>query len=154
MNGYPGRPPPRRPPPNGTLSQTYRHPRSTLLLPATRGIYFQQPRPRRILSLCDLVNVPQGVGGVRCYWALLVPQYSSTGPGGSTQLELKFVYVDPVLSTHLGPQTATFLNRGLIDLIHPSERERECCAERGVPLGMLVGGEDVAGAPRACVIAG
>jgi hypothetical protein len=53
----------------------------------------------------------------------LVPQFGSA-PGGGTKLELKFVYLDPVLSTHLGPQHLGVLNHGLIDLIHPSEREQ------------------------------
>ncbi|TXT10206.1 uncharacterized protein COLE_04140 [Cutaneotrichosporon oleaginosum] len=83
----------------------------------------RQPRTRRSLSVCDLVTAPQSVGRIRCYWALLVPQYGSA-PGGGTKLELKFVYLDPVLSTHLGPQSLGVLNHGLIDLIHPSEREQ------------------------------
>ncbi|BEI86371.1 hypothetical protein CcaverHIS002_0606580 [Cutaneotrichosporon cavernicola] len=63
------------------------------------------------------------VGRIRCYWALLAPQYGSA-PGGGGQLELKFVYLDPVLSNHLGPQSMSVLNHGLIDLIHPDEREQ------------------------------
>ncbi|GMK57516.1 hypothetical protein CspeluHIS016_0403500 [Cutaneotrichosporon spelunceum] len=68
------------------------------------------------------ITIPS-LGQVRCYWALLVPHYGPAPDGGS-QLELKFVHLDPVLSSHLGPQSAGVLNHGLIDLIHPGEREQ------------------------------
>lgn len=71
------------------------------------------------------VDRVQPLGGVRCYWALLVPTYNADASGQS-RLELKFAYLDPVLSTHLGPQNAALTDHGVIEFIHEAEREREC----------------------------
>ncbi|CAD6577881.1 MAG: hypothetical protein TREMPRED_002057, partial [Tremellales sp. Tagirdzhanova-0007] len=37
---------------------------------------------------------------------------------------LVFIHLDPVLAVHLGKQSATFLGRGVIEFIHPAEREQ------------------------------
>ncbi|WOO77249.1 Biofilm regulator 1 [Vanrija pseudolonga] len=63
------------------------------------------------------------LGGVRCYWALLAPTYSND-PAGNPKLELKFVYMDPVLGAHLAAQKMSMLQRGVIEFIHPGEREQ------------------------------
>lgn len=75
----------------------------------------------------------QPLGGVRCYWALLQPRYfCSPATNGATALELDFVYLDPILSTHLGAQNIALTGhgaipgRGVIEFIHEAEREREC----------------------------
>lgn len=136
-------PPPLRLLPPKRRSKPYTPPRPTTTFPALRGL-LQQPRPRPRLHVCDMINPPQGVGGVRCYWALLVPQYSA-GPDGGSNLELKFVYLDPVLNTHLGRQSHGVINHGLIDLIHPTERERESYALR---IGRKEGGRQAGSAWR------
>ncbi|KAL1413355.1 hypothetical protein Q8F55_001114 [Vanrija albida] len=63
------------------------------------------------------------LGGVRCYWALLAPTYHND-THGNPKLELKFVYMDPVLATHLAAQKMSMLQRGVIEFIHPGEREQ------------------------------
>jgi hypothetical protein len=63
--------------------------------------------------------------GVRCYWALVTPRYPRPEVPGS-KLELVFIHLDPVLSVHLARQKMTFIGRGVIEFIHPAEREREC----------------------------
>ena len=63
----------------------------------------------------------QRVGGVRCYWALLTPRMLES----SEALELVFVHPDPVLAVHLAAQKMSMMGRGVIEFIHPAERERE-----------------------------
>ena len=46
-----------------------------------------------------------------------------------SKLELVFVHPDPVLGAHLAKQKMSLMGRGVIEFIHPSERERESCAE-------------------------
>ena len=43
----------------------------------------------------------------------------------SSKLELVFVHLDPVLSVHLARQKMSLMGRGVIEFIHPAERERE-----------------------------
>ncbi|KAL5526027.1 hypothetical protein ACEPAG_7365 [Sanghuangporus baumii] len=50
------------------------------------------------------------VGQTRCYWALLTAS-------------LQFTVLDPVLKYHLREQAPCILNRGLLDFVHPDERE-------------------------------
>ena len=61
---------------------------------------------------------------MRCRWALLSPRYPNPGVPGS-QLELVFTHPDPVLAVHLAKQNVMLLGRGIIEFIHPAERERE-----------------------------
>ncbi|OCF44025.1 hypothetical protein I317_02133 [Kwoniella heveanensis CBS 569] len=93
------------------------------------------------------------VGSVRCYWALVTPRYvpvpgpstsastssdgpsssssaSATadnggpGPGPNTRLSLEFVHPDPILGNHLGKEKLSMMGRGVIEFIHPHEREQ------------------------------
>ncbi|KAJ9117596.1 hypothetical protein QFC22_004446 [Naganishia vaughanmartiniae] len=68
-------------------------------------------------------NVPR-VGGVRCYWAFLKPRYPDQSDPKS-KFELEFIHLDPVLSAHMRSQSLSMLGRGVIEFIHPEERERE-----------------------------
>lgn len=94
-----------------------------------------------------LSDVPK-LGHVRCYWAMLTPhcpleecewdepfqqqqQHPSAPPsngryGGKKTFELEFVNLGPVLSQHMKKEADLMLGRGLMDFIHPEEREREC----------------------------
>lgn len=67
----------------------------------------------------DPNHVPR-LGGVRCYWALLQPRYSES----SSQLDLSFVHMDPVLGAHLAKQKMSLMGRGIMEFIHPFEREQ------------------------------
>ncbi|ORY35717.1 hypothetical protein BCR39DRAFT_511725 [Naematelia encephala] len=85
------------------------------------------------ISSSSIPSIPR-VGGVRCYWALLTPQYPSdqqnghgngNGNGnGNAKPELGFVHPDPVLAVHLGKQAVSFIGRGVLEFIHPAEREQ------------------------------
>jgi hypothetical protein len=87
-------------------------------------------------------NVPR-VGGVRCCqlsyrpsptrhsliitsadWAFLKPRYPDPADPKS-KFELEFIHLDPVLGAHMRSQSLSMLGRGVIDFIHPEERERE-----------------------------
>ncbi|KAJ9119461.1 hypothetical protein QFC24_005694 [Naganishia onofrii] len=68
-------------------------------------------------------NVPR-VGGVRCYWAFLKPRYPDPSDPKS-KFELEFIHLDPVLSAHMRSQSLSMLGRGVIEFIHPDEREQE-----------------------------
>lgn len=47
-----------------------------------------------------------------------------------SKLELLFVHPDPVLGAHLAKQKMSLMGRGVIEFIHPAEREREyLCVE-------------------------
>lgn len=88
-------------------------------------------------------NVPR-VGGVRCCtlftpcrcpeicsslpstdWAFLKPRYPDPADPKS-KFELEFIHLDPVLGAHMRSQSLSMLGRGVIEFIHPEEREREC----------------------------
>ncbi|RXK35270.1 hypothetical protein M231_07468 [Tremella mesenterica] len=62
-------------------------------------------------------GVPR-LGGVRCYWALVTPRQTHD------RLELVFVHPDPVLGAHLARQQYSLMGRGVIEFIHPAEREQ------------------------------
>lgn len=51
---------------------------------------------------------------------------SPTSAGPNAKLELQFLHLDPVLSSHLARQKMSMVGRGVIEFIHPAEREREC----------------------------
>ncbi|WVN86251.1 uncharacterized protein L203_101412 [Cryptococcus depauperatus CBS 7841] len=75
-----------------------------------------------------LPGVPR-VGAVRCYWALLRPRYgkaSETGETGQPEpgLELDFVHFDPILDAHLSKQRGSVVGKGVLQFIHPYEREQ------------------------------
>ncbi|KAL7422207.1 hypothetical protein Q5752_002853 [Cryptotrichosporon argae] len=63
------------------------------------------------------------VGGIRCYWALLQPDFPDPAQPPS-ELELRFVHFDPVLAVHLARQQLSMRGRGLFEFIHPAEREQ------------------------------
>lgn len=50
---------------------------------------------------------------------------SPTAAGPDTKLELQFLHLDPVLSSHLARQKMSMVGRGVIEFIHPAERERQ-----------------------------
>lgn len=50
------------------------------------------------------------LGRTRCYWAILSPT-------------LDFVFVDPILHTHLGQESKLFIGTNLLQFVHPDERE-------------------------------
>ncbi|KAF8199577.1 hypothetical protein BJ912DRAFT_1129641 [Pholiota molesta] len=49
------------------------------------------------------------VGQTRCYWALL-------------SAELQFIYLDPVLASHLDGQAETLVGKSLLSFVHPDEQ--------------------------------
>ncbi|EMD34132.1 hypothetical protein CERSUDRAFT_117628 [Gelatoporia subvermispora B] len=49
-------------------------------------------------------------GQTRCYWSLLTP-------------ELSFLYLDPVLATHLGEQADLLIGKSLLTFVHPDEQD-------------------------------
>ena len=51
-------------------------------------------------------NVP--LGRTRCYWAILSPN-------------LDFVFLDPILYTHLGDESRKLLGTNLLAYVHPDE---------------------------------
>jgi hypothetical protein len=50
------------------------------------------------------------LGRTRCYWCILSPT-------------LHFVFVDPILHTHLEEQSKAFIGSNLLDYVHPDERQ-------------------------------
>ena len=82
----------------------------------------------------------QRVGGIRCYWGLVTPQYSD--PNTDKQFDLVFVHVDPVCSAHLARQRLSLIGPGVMEFIHPGERERESGAVVGhsTGIGAIAGG--------------
>ncbi|KAF8526027.1 hypothetical protein BU17DRAFT_62559 [Hysterangium stoloniferum] len=48
------------------------------------------------------------LGQTRCYWALL-------------NAGLEFLYIDPVLHSHLGPQADAIIGKSLLEFVHPDE---------------------------------
>ncbi|KAF8071733.1 hypothetical protein FPV67DRAFT_1667202 [Lyophyllum atratum] len=54
------------------------------------------------------VNLPK-VGQTRCYWALL-------------SSELQFIYLDPVLQSHLEEQAELLVGKSLLSFVHPDEQ--------------------------------
>ncbi|KAK4688302.1 hypothetical protein P7C73_g1812, partial [Tremellales sp. Uapishka_1] len=73
-------------------------------------------------SSASATGVPR-LGGVRCYWALISPRFP-TPANPYQKLELDFVHPDPVLGVHLARQQMSLMGRGLIEFIHPAEREQ------------------------------
>ncbi|RDB25524.1 hypothetical protein Hypma_006509 [Hypsizygus marmoreus] len=55
------------------------------------------------------VTLPK-VGQTRCYWALL-------------SSELQFIYLDPVLQSHLEEQAELLVGKSLLSFVHPDEQE-------------------------------
>lgn len=49
------------------------------------------------------------LGRTRCYWSILSPT-------------LEFVFLDPILHTHLGQESTRFIGSNLLDYVHPDER--------------------------------
>jgi len=60
------------------------------------------------------------------------PVNSNSNPAGrkKKRFELDFVHLDPVLSVHMRTQSMSMLGRGVIEFIHPEEREREWYVHR------------------------
>ncbi|KDQ57187.1 hypothetical protein JAAARDRAFT_35789 [Jaapia argillacea MUCL 33604] len=56
----------------------------------------------------DHIAMPK-VGETRCYWSLL-------------SANLQFLYLDPVLASHLGPQAEAFVGKSLLAFVHPDEQ--------------------------------
>ncbi|KAF9236731.1 hypothetical protein BU15DRAFT_89025 [Melanogaster broomeanus] len=54
-------------------------------------------------------NLPK-VGETRCYWSLL-------------SSELRFIYLDPVLASHLEDQANLLIGQSLLSFVHPGEQE-------------------------------
>lgn len=48
------------------------------------------------------------LGRTRCYWCILRPN-------------LDFIFLDPILHTHLGAESKLFLQKNLLDFVHPDE---------------------------------
>lgn len=86
------------------------------------------------LSEADADAYLQKVGGVRCYWSLMRPRYPRPDVPGS-KLELEFLHPDPVLGAHLAKQKMSLMGRGVIEFIHPHEREREFWLDRQFECG-------------------
>ena len=51
---------------------------------------------------------PIELGRTRCYWAILSPA-------------LDFVFVDPILHTHLADECSKFIGTSLLEYVHPEE---------------------------------
>ncbi|KAJ7052635.1 hypothetical protein C8F01DRAFT_1170676 [Mycena amicta] len=49
------------------------------------------------------------VGQTRCYWSLL-------------NADLRFIFLDPVLSHHLGPEAPELVGKSLVSFVHPDEQ--------------------------------
>ncbi|KAF9476684.1 hypothetical protein BDN70DRAFT_934821 [Pholiota conissans] len=56
----------------------------------------------------DHLPLPK-VGQTRCYWTML-------------SAELQFIYLDPVLASHLGPQAEALVGKSLLSFVHPDEQ--------------------------------
>jgi len=106
-------------------------------------------KPRYPLSECEVPQVnsgstpsstssPHNVGAhapTRPFPSLPTSNSSTDTPGSSTnepvtkvkrkRFELDFVHLDPVLSVHMRMQSMSMLGRGVLEFIHPEERERE-----------------------------
>jgi hypothetical protein len=106
-------------------------------------------KPRYPLSECEVPQVNSGStpsstssphnvgphGSTRPFPSLPTSNSSTTPPRLSTiesttkakrkRFELDFVHLDPVLSVHMRMQSMSMLGRGVIEFIHPEERERE-----------------------------
>lgn len=64
---------------------------------------------------------------------MLAPRYPNPAIPGS-KLELVFVHPDPVLGVHLARQKLSLMGRGVLEFIHPAERERELLMKRAQQL--------------------
>ncbi|KAL8276219.1 hypothetical protein RQP46_011380 [Phenoliferia psychrophenolica] len=71
-----------------------------------------------------------GLGRTRCYWAVLSPS-------------LDFVFVDPILHTHLADESPKFVGTNLLDYVHPEEVKnlrKDLVSERGPGSGGVESG--------------
>ncbi|EIW57305.1 uncharacterized protein TRAVEDRAFT_59041 [Trametes versicolor FP-101664 SS1] len=75
------------------------------LPPGSMGPHSAQP-PQ--VSDRSTIGLPK-VGETRCYWTLLTS-------------DLVFLYLDPVLASHLGEQAHLLVGRSLLDYVHPDEK--------------------------------
>ncbi|OSD06313.1 hypothetical protein PYCCODRAFT_1383241 [Trametes coccinea BRFM310] len=68
------------------------------------------PNPAQPSHVSDRssIGLPK-VGETRCYWTLLT-------------YDLTFLYLDPVLASHLGEQADLLVGRSLLDYVHPDEQ--------------------------------
>lgn len=58
-------------------------------------------------TYAEVPTVP--LGRTRCYWCILSPK-------------LEFVFLDPILHTHLGQESKAFIGTNLLDYVHPDEQ--------------------------------
>ncbi|KAI0768048.1 hypothetical protein BD413DRAFT_566287 [Trametes elegans] len=68
------------------------------------------PNPTQHSQLSDRspIGLPK-LGETRCYWTLLTS-------------DLTFLYLDPVLASHLGEQAEHLVGKSLLDYVHPEEK--------------------------------
>ncbi|KAI0368748.1 hypothetical protein BV20DRAFT_980514 [Pilatotrama ljubarskyi] len=68
------------------------------------------PNPAQPSQVSDrsTIGLPK-VGETRCYWTLLTS-------------DLHFLYLDPVLASHLGEQAEYLVGKSLLDYVHPDEQ--------------------------------
>lgn len=115
-----------------------------------RAVDWAMLKPRYPLSECDVPQPPSGStpSSASSPYASTrsgLPSHEPTPPGGShanslgkkkKRFELDFVHLDPVLSVHMRMQSMSMLGRGVIEFIHPEERERESYKNRMEPGGV------------------
>ncbi|BGP19118.1 hypothetical protein JCM10213_005641 [Rhodosporidiobolus nylandii] len=70
------------------------------------------------------------IGQIRCYWTLLSPR-------------LELIFLDPILTAHMGPWAEKLVGTSLLDWVHPDEREQ--LREDLMPREEEVAGVEVAG---------
>ncbi|KAJ7170624.1 hypothetical protein C8R43DRAFT_980267 [Mycena crocata] len=68
------------------------------------------PPPVQYYSSPAAPNGLPAVGQTRCYWSLL-------------SANLQFIYLDPVLASHLGAEAAELVGKSLITFVHPDEQD-------------------------------
>ncbi|CAO1623895.1 unnamed protein product [Sympodiomycopsis kandeliae] len=71
------------------------------------------------LSEGDDKAEPTKLGMTRCYWTLL-----STRSTRSNPYDLTFMFCDPVLQSHMGPEKDLIIGKSFFDFVHPAEREQ------------------------------
>ncbi|KAI9000584.1 hypothetical protein BD414DRAFT_405786 [Trametes punicea] len=72
------------------------------------GVMVPNPAQSSHVSDRSTIGLPK-VGETRCYWTLLT-------------YDLTFLYLDPVLASHLGEQADLLVGRSLLDYVHPDEQ--------------------------------
>ncbi|CDO72464.1 hypothetical protein BN946_scf184980.g5, partial [Trametes cinnabarina] len=72
------------------------------------GVMVPNPAHPSHVSDRSTIGLPK-VGETRCYWTLLT-------------YDLTFLYLDPVLASHLGEQADLLVGRSLLDYVHPDEQ--------------------------------